>query len=155
CSVCGAGANGCANLAPSLGTPCARSRQDDYVSCDSCRGAKPGPQQDLSAFTASMAALIHTLDPSHPISSGNSFPRAAAYHLSVTPCPPCDFTADSESEYESVLANLHPAGIDIVSVHHPDIDGARFGDRDANAVALIERTAQIARRMGKALYVGE
>jgi hypothetical protein len=66
--------------------------------------------------------------------------------------------ADSEDEYTAALENLHPDGVDIVSVHHPVGpvgDGARFGDHDPNAVALIERTAAIAHALGKALYVGE
>jgi hypothetical protein len=147
--------NACASLAPSAGTPCSRSAADNYFSCDSCRDAAASPQQDLAAFTTSMASLIHSIDPTRPISSGNSFPRAAAHHLSVTPCPPCDFTADSPDEYASVLANLHPAGVDIVSVHHPDIDGARLGDDDPNAVALLARTERLAESMGKQLYVGE
>jgi hypothetical protein len=156
CTVCpGDVANACGGLAPAAGTPCKRSAADNFFSCNSCRKVS-SLDQDLGQFAGAIAALIHSLDPAHPISSGHGYPRPSALHLAASPCPNCDFTPDSRAEYQSALANLHPAGLDIVSVHHyPGADAARFGDSDSAGIELLNQTVVSTAALGKQLYVGE
>jgi hypothetical protein len=143
------------SLAPAMGTPSQRSAADNFFSCNACRGVST-EQEDLAQFFGAIATLIHSIDPAHKVSSGLSFPRANAYHLAYSPCPTCDDTADTAAQYESVLTRLHPAGVDIVSVH-PFLDAqlARFGDWDVHGRPLLARTATLVAAMGKELYVGE
>jgi hypothetical protein len=156
CNVCpGSANNACANVAPSLGTPCMRTAADDFFSCDSCRGMSSG-QQDLGAFTQSIAALVHGIDSRHGFSTGNGYLRPNAAHLAKTPCPPCDWTLDDANDYGSALAQLDPAGVDYVSVHHYfGQDVARFGMTDEAGIDLLQRTEALAQALGKQLYVGE
>jgi hypothetical protein len=155
CDVCEGGANYCAGLDPPRGTPCSRTAADEIYSCNTCRGATTN-QEDLGQFSADIAALIGGLDTKHPVSSGDSYPRSYAWHLAATPCPACDYTLDSKSDYQSALLKLHPTGVDVVSVHHyPSSDLARFGSNDATGGALLALTQQIASGAGKTLYVGE
>jgi hypothetical protein len=155
CDVCSGATNSCGGLAPSEGTPCLRTAADDFYSCNSCRGVT-STQQDLGQFEEAIGQLIQSLDASHPISSGNGYPRPSAYHLSVSPCPSCDWTLDTEAQYQTVLANLTPAAIGVLSVHdYPGTDNERFGDDDPAGLALLATTQAIAQDLGKQLYVGE
>ena len=155
CNVCTGNNNPCGSLAPSLGTPCRRTTADNFFSCNSCRGVSTS-QQDLSAFTASIATLVKSLDPSRPFATGAAHPRESAMHLAASPCPSCNWTRDSPAEYEQALARLHPAPVDLVTVHHyPGPDAARFGDVDQSGLALLARANAWAVANGKRLYVGE
>jgi hypothetical protein len=156
CNVCDGGASYCAQIDPPRGTPCQRTAADEFYSCNTCRGAPNATQEDLAQFTADIAALVAGYDPKHAFSSGNSYPRASAMHLSVSPCPACDWTLDTPAEYQSALLALHPKGVDVMSVHHyPGPDLARFGSNDATGGALLALTAQVAASSSKTLYVGE
>lgn len=156
CNVCGTNTNACGALAPSLGTPCQRSAADNLFSCNTCRSVT-STQQDLGQFTSAIAQKVKSLDPlQRPFSSGNGYPRAAAWHLGKSPCPACDWTLDSPTEYSSALTQLHGAGVDWVSVHHyPGAENKRFGDDDPDGIALLQRTQALVTGAGKLLYVGE
>lgn len=156
CDVCAGGPNNaCGSLAPSLGTPCRRTAADSFFSCNACRGVSSA-QEDLGEFTASMAALVKSLDPSRPFATGNAYPRPSAWHLAAHPCPACDWTVDSPAEFAQALAQLHPAGVDLVTVHHyPGSDAARFGSLDDHGIALLATAQAAVAAMGKQLYVGE
>jgi hypothetical protein len=155
CNVCDGGASYCAGIDPPRGTPCQRTAADEFYSCNACRGVSP-PQEDLGQLTAEMGALVAGIDSKHPFSSGNGYPRPSAWHLSVSPCPACDWTPDTQAQYQTALLNLHPAGVNVVSVHHyPGPDLARFGSNDATGGALLALTEQVAAGAGKTLYVGE
>jgi hypothetical protein len=157
CNVCDGGTNGCGGLAPSLGTACSRSAADNYFSCNNCRAVTTS-QQDLGAFTESIAVLVKSLDALHrPFTTGNGYPRASAWHLAASPCPNCDWTLDSPTEYQLALQQLHPTDVDYICVHHyGGPEAARFGDVDeAGGIALLDRTAHFATSIGKKLYVGE
>ncbi|MBI5536071.1 MAG: hypothetical protein HY898_25345 [Deltaproteobacteria bacterium] len=155
CTVCNGATNGCGLLNPPGGTPCQRTAADNFFSCNACRGVSTA-QQDLGAFTASMAALVHGLDSSHGFSSGNAYPRPSAWHLGASPCPQCDWTADSPDDYGKALLQLHQTGVDVVSVHHyPGADAARFGSTDQTGAGLLSTTQSLVTAAGKTLYVGE
>ncbi len=157
CTVCaGTTPNGCGALAPSLGTPCRRTTADNFFSCNSCRSVSTATQ-DLGQWAAAMAQLIKQHDTlQRPVSTGHAYPRASAYHLARSPCPACDWTADSESEFTVTLAQLHPAPIDFISVHaYPGDDARRFGDLDSSGFSLLQRTKSATTSLGKRLYVGE
>ena len=155
CSVCpeDGAANACGNLSPNRGTPCRRTAADNIFSCNGCRGVNT-VVQDLGTFTASMAALVHTLDPGKPFSSGNAHPRPAAWHLSRHPCPHCDMTPDSPAQYAEALMQLHPSGVDWISVHHYPGKG-RFGDTDTTGEPLLHVAQAAAQKAGRKLFVGE
>jgi len=155
-SPCGGTANDCGSLAPSLGTPCSRSAADDLFSCNSCRGVSTA-QQDLGQWAQAMAQLIKANDAlGRPVTTGHAWPRPAAWHLSRSPCPSCDWTADSEVQFGQALAQLHPVAIDYVSVHaYPGPDAARFGDTDVSGATLLAKTQAATLAQGKQLYVGE
>jgi hypothetical protein len=156
CNVCDGGTNYCAALDPPKGTPCERTAVDEYYSCNTCRGMGAVTQEDLGAFSSDIAVLIAGIDTKHPVSSGDSYPTPYAWHLAASPCPACDYTLDSKTDYQSALLELHPTGVDIVSVHHyPGPGLARFGSNDATGSALLALTQQIASTSGKTLYVGE
>jgi hypothetical protein len=156
CTTCDGGANYCAGIDPPRGTPCGRTAADEFYSCNTCRGVAGAAQQDLGQFTADIATLVAGLDKKHLFSSGDAYPRPAAWHLAAKPCPACDYTPDTAAQYQQALLNLHPAGVGVVSVHHsPGPDLARFGSNDQTGAALLTLTQQIASNAGKTLYVGE
>jgi len=156
CGVCDGGASYCAGIDPPRGTPCGRTAADEFYSCNACRGVVGGAQEDLGQLTADIAALVAGLDTKHPLSSGDAYPRPAAWHLATKPCPACDYTPDTPAQYQQALLQLHPAGVGVVSVHHyPGPDLARFGSNDQTGAALLALTQQIATTAGKTLYVGE
>ena len=137
------------------GGPATRTAADDIYSCNACRGVSTS-QEDLGQFTSDIAALVRGLDPSRPFSSGNGYPRPAAWHLGYSPCPACDWTPDSPSEYQQALAQISPVGVDLVSVHHyPGPDNQRFGSPDPMGIDLLAETQSIVQGMGRQLYVGE
>ena len=155
CTVCAGATNGCAALAPSLGTPCRRNTTDQLFSCNSCRGVS-SPTEDLGQFTGAIATVIQSLDPSRAVSSGHAYPRPSAWHLARSPCPACDWTLDTLLQFQATLAQLHPANVQLVSVHHyPGDDVLRFGSVDPAGVALLQATRGAVSALGKTLYVGE
>ena len=157
CTVCaGSAMNNCGSLAPSLGTACSRSAADTVYSCNSCRGVST-TTQDLGQWAQSMAQLIKQHDTlQRPVSTGHAYPRPSAWHLARSPCPSCNWTVDSETEFTQTLGQLHPSPIDFISVHaYPGDDAKRFGDTDATGFTLLQRTQTAATSLGKRLYVGE
>ncbi len=161
CDVC-AGGSGCSgnlgDLAPSLGTPCKRTLADEFYSCNACRGVS-SPQQDLGEFRKDIAALIHAIDPARSVSSGDAGPLPFAYHLAANPEPGGHvdlLTWDSPAELAAILAQLHPDGVDILSMHYgPDVWDARFGNTDRLGLPVFDVIASAAATLDKKLYVGE
>jgi hypothetical protein len=159
CDICNGGTNDCGNLAdlaPSLGTPCKRTAADQYYSCNACRGVS-SVQQDLGEFRHDIAALIHSLDPGRMVSSGDAAPLPFAHHVAVKPDPGRDDgTWDSPAELAAILQQLHPDGVDILSVHYgPDVWNARFGNTDRLGLPVFDVMAKTAAALGKKLYAGE
>src|SRR5262249_49292357 len=67
-----------------------------------------------------------------------------------------DQTWDSPAELAAILAQLHPDGVDIMSVHYgPDVWDARFGNSDRLGLPVFDVFADTAAKLGKKLYVGE
>jgi hypothetical protein len=154
CSGCDGAANGCGTW-QSLGQPCHRSSADNIYSCNACRSVS-SQQQDLGAFIGDIAGLVKRLDPTRLFSSGYGYMRGNAHHLAASPCPNCDWTSDNPAEYEAAVTQLHPAGVDIVSVHHYfGSDTGRFDPSDVIGRDLLARTVDITARLGRQLYVGE
>jgi hypothetical protein len=159
CDACGGDASTCVYTpGPVLGSPCTRSAADEIYSCNSCRGVSSAAQ-DLGEFEQAIATLIHGIDPQNPVSSGYAYMRPYAYHLARKPCPDCsNLDTDTEPEYDSILATLHPAAVQVLSVHDallPASDYARFGSNDPTGVDLLGRTQKEAVALGKTLFVGE
>ncbi len=113
---------------------------------------------EMVEFTKRLSALIHGIDPSRPISSGFSVPRASAEHLRASPewiSGKADFRQDSLEQLQQNLAFIHE-GVDIISVHiYPNEANVRFGAKDRHGVELLESIKKIADKIGKPLFVGE
>jgi hypothetical protein len=130
-----------------------------------CRAEKDGANcavqgnystHEMIAFTRRVAARIRALDPKRSITSGHSFPRTSAQHLRRKPqfaAGGADWTPDSLEELAGYIADLHD-GLDIISVHIYEAEpfSARLVSTPIELIAL---SSDIARQLGKRLFVGE
>lgn len=112
---------------------------------------------DVIAFTTRLAALIRTLDPTRPISSG--FALTHRFDASLERGPEWRgrpaWTADTKEDVVGYAIDIH-TGLDLIS-HHP-FNGNRnnqrlgySGNDDAGFLAVIKEAAD---RAGKKIYLG-
>lgn len=132
------------------------------------RPANQIPTSDqIRAFLAQIATLIHRLDKHHLVTSGNAGMRSAAWHLRQAmlahrsaPHPldyPMDWTKDTFAQFTEMLAFFNPPPLDIISVHlySPD-DDPPFWIVEDNAHAFRLPWIRYATdSLGKPLFVGE
>jgi hypothetical protein len=146
---------GAAEICVGCGTPCKRTAADNILSCNDCRGIS-SEQQDLGAFSGAIATLIHGIDSKRMVSSGDTLPRFAAYHLARQAG---NYVSDTPDQFDSTILQLHPDGVDLISIHpYPegvDVSPSRFGDSDLAGAALVARLHALALQHGKKLYIGE
>jgi len=115
-------------IAPSLGTPAVRTASDEI-----------GVATIRTAFSA-FAREVRKYDPYRIIETGDSMPRAFAWHNWKEKT----WTHDTGEEQAEVLDQTNPDPIDVVSVH--------FYEETA---AQLQAVAQYARQKKKPLFVGE
>jgi hypothetical protein len=123
---------------------------------DRCRSQGNYSTDEMIAFTGRLARLIRTLDPSRPISAGHSFPRPAAQHLRRQPefsTRGADWTEDSEAELSAYLRQLH-ADFELLSIHTYTTEPLPSYFK-GDYVRQISFAADVARRTGKRLFIGE
>lgn len=113
---------------------------------------------EMIEFSRDLVALIKSLDPHRMVSSGYSFPRAAAVHLmrhpGFAPGGP-DWTADSMDEFRRYLLMVSDP-FDIISVHiYPDAEDDRYGRPPGHQYELAADAARAAKIAGKKLFIGE
>jgi hypothetical protein len=121
-----------------------------------CRPHGNFSTDEMISFTGRIAQRLRSLDPSRRVSSGHSFPRPSASHLrsrpEFGPTGP-DWTSDTPEQLAAYLEATH-AGFDILSIHvyeeHPL--PAFMGSDHVETLAF---ASQVARRLGKILFVGE
>ena len=73
----------------------------------------------MNKFAREQAALIKSLDPSRPVTSGYSLPRGVAAHLERRPefsAAGADWTPDTSAEFARNLLATQQS-FDIISVH--------------------------------------
>jgi hypothetical protein len=110
----------------------------------------------MTVFAGQMVRRVKTLDPSRPVGSGYSLPRAGAWHLAAQPefsrSGP-DWTQDTRAQFHEVLARTGEP-FDLWSVHLYPGD-VRWGNPAGSEAATLARAAAAARSRGKRLYLGE
>src|SRR5271170_7880228 len=74
---------------------------------------------DMIAFMQRLAQVVQSADPDRPITSGYGFPTKYAQHLRQRPQwdNGGDFGNDSVSQFQEYIAAMHPAPINVISVH--------------------------------------
>jgi len=126
---------------PHLGTAKERGEDDRLRSSDV-----------LSAYRE-FAELVRSLDPARPILTGDTVPRAAAWHLRRG----LDFEPDSLDEARDVLAENNPDPVDTISIHLY-ADAARKPDyfRPRTPIGeTLEAAMAVSTKTGKPLWLGE
>lgn len=111
----------------------------------------------LGAFYRDIAVLIKHLDPHHLLTTGDSSPRPAAWHLyrsSVLQTPERDDTLDTEDELLAYLRMVNPDPIDVISIHYYDEAMFALG-RELGNVENIALYKRLADRLEKPLFIGE
>ena len=123
---------------------------------DACTPYGNYTSAQLTVFARAVAQRIRALDPTRPISSGYSLPRASAWHLAAqpefSPNGP-DWTADSLAQFRSVLIGMDKP-FDLWSVHIYPGD-VRWGNPAGSESRTLAAAANTARAHGRRLYLGE
>lgn len=121
----------------------------------------------IAAFLAQIARLIHSLDKHHLVTSGNADMRPAAWHMRQAmlahhaAASPWDYKMDWEkdtlTQYIEITGVFNPPPIDIVSVHLYPPDGASHDwlEPDGNVAYLLPWVRYATDVLGKPLFVGE
>jgi hypothetical protein len=121
------------------------------------RPGQGNPARTLTLATFRSAALdfaqvVRELDPDRIILTGNSLPRAAAYHNSHAG----RVSVDTEEQFGQILLRDNPGPFNPICIHvSPAAIAGYFADRKVSYQELIEASMQIAHSAGKALYVEE
>ena len=126
-------------VVPKLGTATVRTERDELKFA-----------QIRVAFVA-FAETVRKFDPTRVIFSGNSIPRASAWHNVKEK----KWTADTEAQFDEMLRRDNPDPMNTITVHlYPEKKGAYSGGAKtiAEAVAVANRHA---RQAGKPLFLGE
>lgn len=125
-------------VVPHWGSPESRSAADDIVHADM-----------VTAFTE-FAKAVRGHDTTRPVTSGASLPRPAAEHLRTEKV----WTQDSRDEFKRNLISIHPAPMDLVSVHMYPFDKKRF-DETVTYEGILRQCMAACASAGMALFVGE
>jgi len=125
-------------IVPRLGTPKSRSARDD-LSHDTIAAA-------FSAF----AKEVRRHDPHRFVTTGNSRPRASAWHQWREK----SWKQDSEAQYDERLLLDHPDPVNVVSIHIYKAAEKRFG-REVGIDEFLRLSVGAASKAGKPLFVGE
>ena len=113
---------------------------------------------DMMKFAEELVRNIKSVDPNRPVTSGYSFPRAAAAHLMERPAflhGGGDWTADTVADFTHYLIAVHKP-FDLISVHiYPGATAIRFGHPSGQEWKLVADAAGAAASAHKQLFVGE
>ena len=115
-------------VAPALGTPKTRSERDQLTFAM------------VHEIFAAFAKEVRKYDPRRMIVTGDSFPRASAWHQEHEG----KWTVDTPEQFAEMLGMVNPEPINAISLHLYAVDEGRL----APAV-------QAARKLNKPLFIGE
>jgi hypothetical protein len=113
---------------------------------------------EMNRFARETVALIKSSDPSRPVTSGYSLPRAGASHLEhrpqFSPGGP-DWTPDTEAEFRQDLTQTQEP-FDVIGIHVYPADATRPSGRIAGKYFdPVAEAAKAARSAHKKLFIGE
>ncbi|HEY3663542.1 MAG TPA: hypothetical protein VGL24_10350 [Chthoniobacterales bacterium] len=114
-------------------------------------------QRALSFATFNSAALdfaqvVRGIDSHRILLTGNSIPRAAAYHNTAGD----GMKPDTQKQFASILLRDNPGPFNPICIHAAPASTVRyFGDRRVTYAELLNACVGIARSAGKALYLEE
>ena len=124
---------------PHLKTAGQRSERDELRS------------EHLTVAFQTFSRSVRAIDPSRPIFTGNSIPRASAWHNTHER----SWKADSPEQFEEVLLRDNPSPIDTITVHvYPDAKGAYPAGAKTTS-EVIGAVQRISRKAKKPLFLGE
>lgn len=111
---------------------------------------------ELGAYYAETATMIHEIDPWHLVTTGDSSPRPAAMHLlqAVREGRDVDWTFDTADELAEYLVLINPEPIDVISIHYYDDAMISLGGT-LGSPANLRYFKSVADQMGKPLFIGE
>ena len=121
---------------------------------------RPGqgdPRRNLTLATFRSAALdfadvVRGLDSDRILLTGNSLPRASAYH-NARPGPS---SVDTEQQFAQILLRDNPGPFNPICIHaSPAGTKQYFADRRVSYQELLETCVQIGRKANKAVYLEE
>lgn len=113
---------------PTLGTAASRSEKDEWT------------YEIIRTAFAAFGKEVRKYDTYRIISSGDSMPRACAWHNWKEKI----WTADTPEQLEEMLVADNPAPVDVMSVHV-------YGE----ALPQLAKAAEVAKKVRKPLFVGE
>ncbi len=127
-------------VVPKLGTATARTERDELKFT-----------QVRVAFVA-FAETVRKFDKTRAIFSGNSIPRASAWHNVKEK----KWTADTEAQFAEMLRRDNPDPINALSVHlYPELKGGYSGGGVKTIAEAVAVANKHARQAGKPLSIGE
>ena len=105
----------------------------------------------LAAF-AEFAKTVRKHDPHRILITGNSVPRAAAFHNSKER----SWKKDSRAQFETILLRDNPDPFDTLCVHlYPRKDGKGYPAGATSMDQLVKIIQSTASKTGKPLFIGE
>lgn len=115
------------------------------------------PEHALSYETFRGAALdfakvVRQIDSHRILLTGNSLPRANAYHNSHSAKP----SVDTEEEFGSILLRDNPGPFSPICIHASQANiGRLFADRPVSLEQLLNSCVEIGQKAGKPIYLEE
>ena len=98
------------------------------------------------------AKVVRSIDPSRILLTGNSLPRASAYHNMTEG----GFTSDTEQQFATILLRDNPGPFNPICIHtSPAAIERYFGDRRVSYEQLLQTCIETGRSAGKPIYVEE
>lgn len=106
--------------------------------------------KDMSVALVEFAKVVRKIDKSRMISSGNSMPRASAYHNSRDK----SWQIDSRWQTQKIIKRDNPDPINTLSVHFY-ADNEFFKRKKIDYVSFIENIMEVAKKEKKPVFIGE
>ncbi|MEO1880215.1 MAG: cellulase family glycosylhydrolase [Methylococcales bacterium] len=126
-----------AQIEPKRGTAKFRTDKDELSS------------KNLSIALVEFAKMVRQLDKYRMLSSGNSMPRASAYHNSYDK----NWQLDTRKQTQNIIKRDNPDPIDTVSVHF--YANNEYFKRKKNYDRFIDNLKEVAKTERKPVFIGE
>ena len=125
-------------IVPNKGTPVSRSNKDELSA------------EHMSVALTEFAKVVRQIDKYRMVSSGNSMPRASAFHNSLDK----SWKLDSRKQTQQILKRDNPGSVNTISVHF--YAGNQFFERKKIEYAgFIDNLVEVAKAEKKPVFIGE